>query len=169
MGTPATPVQSIPRTESNSRSNSHAKLRWPHRRTIIVLLTISALLIWTNADALLVWPAFYATWVSLFPWVAQLGNLAFILGVILGLVIDMGVVLYSFGFRVESAFIVFPAAIISLLIGAGFLAGLMIAVLTGIFIMLNENNLQATETQIADSSSNEHQRKTSLAYSQQQT
>jgi uncharacterized PurR-regulated membrane protein YhhQ (DUF165 family) len=115
-----------------------------------------------------VWPAFYSTWVGLFPWVAQVGNLAFILGVILGLVIDMGVVLYSFGFRVESAFIVFPAAIISLLIGAGFLAGLIIAVLTGIFIMLNEDNLQTTEMQLADSSSNERQRKAALADPQQQ-
>ena len=55
----------------------------------------------------------------------------------------MAVIAYSFGFRVESAFIVFPTAIISFLIGGGFLAGLIIAVLTGIFIMMNE---KASET-----------------------
>jgi hypothetical protein len=76
--------------------------------------------------------------VGLFPWVAELGILSFILGVILGLIIDMAAVAYSFGGRFESAFMVFPAAIISLLIGGGFLAGLIIAVLTGIYIVMNE-------------------------------
>jgi hypothetical protein len=89
-------------------------------------------------------------WAGLFPWIDQLGPLGFILGVILALVIDMGVVLYSFGFRVESAFIVFPTAIISLFIGGGFLAGLIIAVSTGIFIMMNEQKVsQITEPQFA--------------------
>jgi hypothetical protein len=108
-------------------------------------------LIWSNAEALLLWPSFYAAWVGLFPWVAQLGSLSFILGIILGLVIDMGVVAYSLGARVESAFIILPTAIISLFIGGGFLAGLIIAVLTGIFIMMNERILEATESQIAAS------------------
>jgi hypothetical protein len=87
--------------------------------------------------------------VGLFPWVAELGSLSFILGVILGLVIDMAVVVYSFGLRVESAFLVFPAAIISLFIGGGFLAGLIIAVLTGIFIMMNEGVSETTGPQLA--------------------
>ena len=89
-------------------------------------------------------------WVGLFPWLDQLGPLSFILGVMLALVIDMGVILYSFGFRAESAFIVFPTAIISLFIGGGFLVGLIIAVSTGIFIMMNEQKVsQITETQSA--------------------
>ena len=108
-------------------------------------------MIWFNAEALFLWPDFYATWVGFFPWIAQLGNLSFILGVILGLVIDMGVVVYALGLRVESAFIVFPTATISLLIGGGFLAGLIIAILTGVFIMMNEKTLQATEPQAAPS------------------
>jgi hypothetical protein len=60
----------------------------------------------------------------------------------------MGVVVYSLGLRVESAFIVFPTAIISFLIGGGFLAGLIVAVLTGIFIIMNEKVLQTTEAQV---------------------
>jgi hypothetical protein len=63
----------------------------------------------------------------------------------------MGAITYSFGLRVEAAFIVFPTAIISLFIGGGFLAGLIIAVLTGIFIMINERGLQAAESQSAPS------------------
>ena len=138
MNSPTPQAPSAARSRSNAQAGSDAKPQTPHRRTIIALLSISGALIWFNADALLLWPAFYATWVGLFPWIAQLGNLSFILGVILGLVIDMGAVVYSFGLRVEAAFIVFPTAIISLFIGGGFLAGLIIAVLTGIFIVMNE-------------------------------
>jgi len=141
--------QALPAARSKAQGRSDAKPQTPHRRTIIALLTISAALIWFNADALLVWPAFYSSWVGLFPWIVQLGNLTFIIGVILGLVIDMAVVAFALGFRAESAFIVFPTAIISLFIGGGFLIGLIIAVLTGIFIMMNENVSQITESQFA--------------------
>jgi len=132
-------------SKSQKQNEADAKPHIPYRRTIIILLTISAALIWINAEALLWWPAFYTFWVGFFPWIAQLGNLSFILGVILGLVIDMAVIAYSFGFRVESAFIVFPTAIISFLIGGGFLAGLIIAVLTGIFIMMNEKTSETID------------------------
>jgi len=136
-------------TKPNSKNGSDGKPHWPHRTTIIVLLSISAFLIWLNADALFFWPDFTAIWVGFFPWIVELGDLVFILGIILGLVIDMGVVLYAFGLRAESAFIVLPTAIISLLIGGGFLAGLIIAVFTGIFIMMNEKVLQRMEPQFA--------------------
>jgi hypothetical protein len=119
-------------------------------------------LIWFNAEALFLWPAFYSAWVGLFPWIAELGNLSFILGIILGLVIDMGVVVYALGLRVESAFIVFPTALISLLIGGGFLAGLIIALLTGIFIVMNEKVLEATETQPAASQMNVRQERSAF-------
>ena len=134
---------------SHAQENSKAKPRIPYRRTIIALLTISAVLIWLNADLLLDWPDFYAFWVGIFPWIIALGSLSFILGVILGLVIDMAVVMFAFGLRVEAAFIVIPTAIISFFIGGGFLAGLIIAVLTGIFIMKLESVSQTTETQPA--------------------
>jgi hypothetical protein len=69
--------------------------------------------------------------------------------------------MFAFGFRAESAFIVFPTAIISFFIGGGFLAGLIIAVLTGIFIMMNERVWEAMEAQRATSQMNIRQRKTS--------
>ena len=103
----------------------------------VALLLISAGLIFANAAALLS-PAFFLTWISFFPWVATLGNFGFILGVVLGLVILGAVFLYMLGFRVLSAFMVFPAAIVSLFIGGGFLVGLILGVLTGIFMVMNE-------------------------------
>jgi hypothetical protein len=78
------------------------------------------------------------TWVGLFPWVAQLGSFGFILGVVLGMIILGAVFLYMLGFRVLSAFMVFPAAIVSLFIGGGFWVGLILGVLTGIFMIMNE-------------------------------
>jgi hypothetical protein len=104
--------------------------------TVLLLLT-SAALIFANAGVLL-WPAFFFTWVAYFPWVAQLGSFGFILGVVLGMVILGAVILYMLGFRVLSAFMVFPAAIVSLFIGGGFLVGLILGVLTGIFMIMNE-------------------------------
>jgi hypothetical protein len=103
----------------------------------VVLLLISAGLIFANAAALL-WPAFFVTWVGFFPWVAQLGNFSFILGVVLGMIILGAVFLYMVGFKVLAAFMVFPTAIVSLFIGGGFLIGLILAVLTGIFMIMNE-------------------------------
>jgi hypothetical protein len=104
---------------------------------VVALLLISAALIFANAGALL-WPAFFATWVGFFPWVAQLGSFNFILGVVLGMVVVGAVILYMLGFRVLSAFMIFPTAVVSLFIGGGFLVGLILAVLTGIYMVMNE-------------------------------
>jgi hypothetical protein len=104
----------------------------------VALLLISAALILANAAALLYLP-FFSLWVSYFPWVAQLGSFSFILGTVLGIIIIGAVILYMLGFKVLSAFMVFPAAIVSLFIGGGFWAGLIIGVLTGIFMIMHEN------------------------------
>jgi len=106
---------------------------------LVLLLTASAVLIFANAEALL-WPDFFNTWVMYFPWVTLLGppfNFGFILGVILSFVISGAIFLYMIGYRVLAAFMIFPAAIISLFIGGGFWAGLIIGVLTGIVMIMN--------------------------------
>ncbi len=101
------------------------------------MLLLSAGLILANAVALLS-PAFFMTWVGFFPWVAQLGSFAFILGVVLGIVI-LGAVFVSFiGFRVLAAFVIFPAAIVSLFIGGGFIVGVILGVLAGILLITIE-------------------------------
>jgi len=108
---------------------------------MVMLLTISAILIYANAQALL-YSWFFNPWATFFPWVTLLGppwNFGFILGVILSLVIAGAIFLYMLGFRVLAAFVIFPAAILSLFIGGGFWAGLIIAVLTGIFMIMNGN------------------------------
>jgi len=106
---------------------------------LVLLLTAAAVLIFANAEALL-WTPFLTTWVAWFPWVALLGppfNFGWILGIILSIVISGAIFLYMLGFRVLAAFMVFPAAIISLFIGGGFWVGLILGVLTGIFMVMN--------------------------------
>jgi len=125
------------KSKTKQKTKSH-----PFQRTITLLLSISATLIFFNAEALLWWPDFFAPWMSLFPWVAQLGSLSFIIGIILGLVIDIAIFVYMLGFRLLSAVVILPTAILSLFIGGGFLFGLIIAVLTGIFIIKYEKTMQ---------------------------
>ncbi|HMK82417.1 MAG TPA: hypothetical protein VK503_01740 [Candidatus Bathyarchaeia archaeon] len=122
--------------------NTKSRSPHPFQRTITMLLSISATLIFFNAEALVWWPDFFEPWMSLFPWVTQLGSLSFILGIVLGLVIDIAVFVYMLGFRILSAVVVLPTAIVSLFIGGGFLFGLIIAVLTGIFIIKNEKTME---------------------------
>jgi hypothetical protein len=103
----------------------------------IILFSIAAALIAINGVALLS-PVFFAIWVGFFPWVIPLGYFSFILGIILGLVIIGGLVLYFIGFRVLSAFLVFPAAIVSLFIGGGFIIGVIIGVFASMLVIMKQ-------------------------------
>jgi hypothetical protein len=100
----------------------------------VVLFFIAAGLIIANG-LLLLSPAFYAVWITLFPWVIPIGSFGVILGIILGLVILGGIVLYFLRFRVLAAFLVFPSAIVSLFIGGGFVVGLIIGVLAAMLVI----------------------------------
>jgi multisubunit Na+/H+ antiporter MnhB subunit len=58
------------------------------------------------------------------------------------MIIIGAVFLYMLGFKVLSAFMIFPTAIVSLFIGGGFWAGLIIGVVTGIFMIMHEKRWQ---------------------------
>ncbi len=111
---------------------SFFRSRW----VAVALLLISAGLIMANAVALLS-PGFFAMWVGFVPWVAFLGSFAFILGIILGLVLVGALIMLLLGFRVLAAFVIFPTAIVSLFIGGGFIAGLLLGVLAGLLLIIN--------------------------------
>ena len=99
------------------------------------LFLTAAVLIIFNGIALLS-PAFLSAWAGIFPWVAPLASFGFILGAILGLVIIGGMVLFLLGFRILGAFLVIPAAIVSLFIGGGFIVGLLIGVVSSLLVLL---------------------------------
>jgi hypothetical protein len=101
----------------------------------VILVGVAAALILLNAGALLS-PAFASIWGSLLPWLPSLGAISFILGVILGIVLLGALVLILLNFRLMAAFVIFPTALVSLLIGGGFGFGAILAVIAGILLLL---------------------------------
>lgn len=101
----------------------------------IILVGIAATLIIINGAALLS-STFWTFWTFYLPWVAFLGPLGVITGVMLGLVLFGAVILILLRFRVMAAFMIFPTAIVSILIGGGFILGAVLAVLAGILLLL---------------------------------
>jgi hypothetical protein len=102
-----------------------------------ILSVIAGILVILNAAALLA-PAFYATWTGVFFWLPALGpaSLAFAIGVIIGLILVIGSILMLLGYGTIGSIVVFPLAVLSLIIGGGFVAGFVLGVLGGILGML---------------------------------
>ena len=102
-----------------------------------ILSVIAGILIILNAAALLA-PGFYAMWVGVFFWLPALGpaSLAFAIGVIIGLILVIGSILMLLGYGTIGSIVVFPMAVLSLIIGGGFVAGFVLGVLGGILGML---------------------------------
>ena len=97
-----------------------------------ILALLSGILVLLNAAVLLV-PSFYATWSSIFWWLPTIGpNYAFALGLVIGLVLLMGCIIMVLGQGAFAAVIIFPFAVFSLIIGGGFVAGMILGVVGGI-------------------------------------
>jgi hypothetical protein len=80
-------------------------------------------------------------WVSAFFWIPVIDTspthgLIFVLGAIIGLTLLMGSILMLLGYGTIGSIIVFPLAIVSLLVGGGFVAGFVLGVMGGILGML---------------------------------
>jgi len=102
-----------------------------------ILSVIAGILVILNAAAILA-PGFYAMWVGVFFWLPALGppSLAFAIGVIIGLILVIGSILMLLGYGTIGSIVVFPLAVLSLIIGGGFVAGFVLGVLGGILGML---------------------------------
>ena len=102
-----------------------------------ILSVIAGILVILNAAALLA-PGFYAMWVGVFFWLPALGpaSLSFAIGVIIGLILVIGSILMLLGYGTIGSIVVFPLAVLSLIIGGGFVAGFVLGVLGGILGML---------------------------------
>jgi hypothetical protein len=92
-----------------------------------------------NAAALLSL-GFYTFWTGIFPWIAFFGAfppwVLFAIGLILGIIMCIGSVLMILGYGTIGAVVVFPAAIISLIMGGGFVVGFVLGIVGGIMGML---------------------------------
>ncbi len=92
----------------------------------------AGLLVLLNSAALLV-PSFYATWAGIFWWLPSLGPVyAFALGMIIGLTLILGSIIMVLGHGALADVIIFPFAVFSLILGGGFVAGMVLGVVGGI-------------------------------------
>lgn len=82
-------------------------------------------------------PGFYGQWSSIFFWLPVIGpTYAFALGVFIGLTIILACAIMILSSGVLADVIIFPFAIFSLIIGGGFIAGMIIGIIAGVLAAL---------------------------------
>lgn len=104
------------------------------RNTILgaVLTILGGILVILNSAAFLV-NSFWTLWSSIFFWLPSLGpKYAFALGMIIGLVLIFGAIIMVMGNGALADIIILPFAVFSLIIGGGFIAGMLLAIVGGI-------------------------------------
>jgi hypothetical protein len=105
----------------------------------VVLSIISGILIILNA-ALLLSPSFYGppvNWSSIFWWLPTIGpTYALALGLIIGVVLIMSSIIIVLGQGAIADILIFPFAVFSLIIGGGFIAGMVLGIIGGIFAIM---------------------------------
>lgn len=60
------------------------------------------------------------------------------IGIVLGVIVCLGSVLMIMGYGTIGSVVVFPAAVISLILGGGFVAGFVLGIVGGILGMLGK-------------------------------
>ena len=105
-----------------------------------ILSMIAGILVILNAAALLS-NSFYTLWTGVFFWIPVIDTspshgLIFAIGAIIGLILVIGSILMLLGYGTIGSIVVFPLAVLSLIIGGGFVAGFVLGVLGGILGML---------------------------------
>ncbi len=119
-----------------------------------IVSMVSGILVLLNAGLLLAWQFYGGTflWGNIFFWMCKLdgyavcpipsgsttytGNLTFVIGVIIGLILIVGSILMILGYGTIGSIVVFPMAVFSLVIGGGFIAGFVLGIVGGILGMI---------------------------------
>lgn len=110
------------------------------RNTIPVILSLlSGILVILNAAALLS-PSFWSMWSSVFFWLPTIGQAyAFMIGAIIGLTLVLGAIVMALSNGALADVIIFPFAVFSLMIGGGFIAGMLLGILAGIVALIRRS------------------------------
>jgi hypothetical protein len=110
------------------------------RNTIATILAlISGILVLLNAAALLS-PLFWILWSSTFFWLPVIGqSYAFMIGAIVGLTIVLGAIVMALSNGALADVIIFPFAVFSLMIGGGFIAGMILGIVAGILALVRRS------------------------------
>jgi len=104
-----------------------------------IISLIAGIVIIINSAALLS-ASFCSTLASMLPWITCTPtpwNLVAI-GIILGIIVAIGSLLMVMGYGTIGSIVVFPAAVISLIMGGGFIVGFILGILGGIMGMLGK-------------------------------
>jgi len=111
------------------------------RNTIpVILALLSGILVLLNAAALLS-PSFWSMWAAIFFWLPAIGqSYAFMIGAIVGLTLVLGAIIMALSNGALADVIVFPFAIFSLMIGGGFIAGMLLGIISGILVLVRRRH-----------------------------
>ena len=119
-----------------------------------IIAMVSGILVLLNAGLLLAWQFYGGTsimWANIFFWLCKIdgqatcplpsgstatGNISFVIGAVIGLIIIVGSILMILGYGTIGSVVVFPMAVFSLLIGGGFIAGFVLGIVGGIMGMI---------------------------------
>jgi len=105
----------------------------------VVLSLLSGILVLLNTAALLA-PSFWSMWSATFFWLPTIGvSYAFMLGAIIGLTLVLGAIIMAIGNGALADVIIFPFAIFSLIIGGGFIAGMLLGIVGGILALVRRS------------------------------
>jgi len=106
----------------------------------VVLSLLSGILVLLNSAALLA-PSFWAMWSSVFFWLPTIGqSYSFMLGALIGLTLVLGAIIMALSNGALADVIIFPFAIFSLIVGGGFIAGMILGILGGILAIARRNS-----------------------------
>jgi hypothetical protein len=115
-----------------------------------IISLVSGILVLLNAGLLLAWQFYGGTiaWSCIFFWIYRIdgyascpggtptGNITFMLGAIIGLIIIVGSIMMILGYGTIGSVVIFPLAVFSLIIGGGFIAGFVLGIIGGIMGMI---------------------------------
>jgi hypothetical protein len=117
-----------------------------------IIALCSGILVLLNAGLLLAWQFYCGSflWANIFFWIAKIdgyatplatgctatGNITFVLGAVIGLIIIIGSILMILGYGTIGSIVVFPMAVFSLIIGGGFIAGFVLGIVGGVLGMV---------------------------------
>ncbi len=117
-----------------------------------IIALCAGIIVLLNAGLLLAWQ-FYGgnfLWANIFFWICKIdgyacplpsgstatGNISFVIGVVVGLIIIVGSILMILGYGTIGSVVVFPMAVASLIIGGGFIAGFVLGIVGAILGMI---------------------------------
>jgi hypothetical protein len=105
----------------------------------VVLSLVSGILVLVNSAALLA-PSFWGLWSATFFWLPAIGpTYAFMVGAMIGVTLVLGAIIMALSNGALADVIIFPFAIFSLIIGGGFIAGMLLGIVAGILALVRRN------------------------------